>query len=52
MKQTKIVVSVSDRRCEVDFINQLYKAGANGFPANGGKPQQINLNNLKNVEMH
>lgn len=29
MKQTKIVASVSDRRCDVDFIRQLYKAGVN-----------------------
>ena len=29
MKQTKIVASVSDRRCGVDFIRQLYNAGVN-----------------------
>ena len=29
MKQTKIVASVSDLRCDVDFIRQLYKAGVN-----------------------
>ena len=29
MKQTKIVASVSDRRCSVEFIQQLYDAGAN-----------------------
>lgn len=29
MKQTKIVASVSDLRCEVDFIQQLYDAGVN-----------------------
>ena len=29
MKQTKIVASVSDLRCEVDFIKQLYEAGVN-----------------------
>ncbi len=29
MKQTKIVASVSDRRCDVDFIRQLYRAGVN-----------------------
>ena len=27
MKQTKIVASVSDRRCDVDFIRQLFNAG-------------------------
>lgn len=29
MKQTKIVASVSDRRCSVEFIDSLYKAGVN-----------------------
>lgn len=29
MKQTKIVASVSDRRCSVEFIRELYKAGVN-----------------------
>lgn len=29
MKQTKIVASVSDLRCEVEFIKQLYDAGVN-----------------------
>ena len=29
MKQTKIVASVSDLRCDVEFIRQLYKAGVN-----------------------
>lgn len=29
MKQTKIVASVSDLRCEVEFIRDLYEAGVN-----------------------
>lgn len=29
MKQTKIVASVSDRRCSVEFIRALYDAGVN-----------------------
>lgn len=29
MKQTKIVASISDLRCEVEFIRELYKAGVN-----------------------
>ena len=29
MKQTKIVASVSDRRCSVEFIRALYEAGVN-----------------------
>ena len=29
LKQTKIVASISDLRCEVDFIRQLFEAGMN-----------------------
>ena len=29
MKQTKIVASISDRRCDVDFIRNLFDAGMN-----------------------
>ncbi|MDR2811168.1 MAG: pyruvate kinase [Tannerellaceae bacterium] len=29
LKQTKIVATISDQRCEVDFIQSLYKAGMN-----------------------
>lgn len=29
LKQTKIVATVSDLRCDVDFIKQLYEAGVN-----------------------
>lgn len=29
MKQTKIVCSISDRRCSQDFIRQLFFAGMN-----------------------
>lgn len=29
MKYTKIVATISDRRCEVEFIRQLYEAGMN-----------------------
>ncbi len=29
MKQTKIVASISDRRCDVEFIRQLFYAGMN-----------------------
>ena len=28
-KNTKIVASISDRRCSVDFIRELYEAGMN-----------------------
>ena len=27
LKQTKIVASISDRRCDVDFIKELFDAG-------------------------
>src|SRR5574344_2764234 len=29
MKQTKIVASISDRRCDQEFIRQLFDAGMN-----------------------
>lgn len=29
MKKTKIVCSISDRRCEVDFLRKLFFAGMN-----------------------
>ena len=29
LKQTKIVASISDRRCDVDFIKQVFEAGMN-----------------------
>lgn len=29
LKQTKIVASISDRRCDVDFLTQLFDAGMN-----------------------
>ena len=29
MKQTKIVCSISDRRCDVDFLRKLFFAGMN-----------------------
>jgi pyruvate kinase len=29
MRQTKIVATISDQRCEIDFIKSLYDAGMN-----------------------
>jgi len=29
MKHTKIVATISDKRCEIEFIRQLYEAGTN-----------------------
>ena len=35
LKQTKIVASISDLRCDVDFISALFEAGMN-VVRNGG----------------
>ena len=32
LKQTKIVATISDQRCDVDFIKQLFDAGMNVVP--------------------
>ena len=29
LKQTKIVATISDQRCDVDFIKQMFDAGLN-----------------------
>ena len=29
LKHTKIVATISDKRCDVDFIKSLYEAGMN-----------------------
>ncbi len=29
MKKTKIVATISDKRCEVEFLEKLYRAGMN-----------------------
>ena len=29
MKKTKIVATISDKRCDVDFLQNLYRAGMN-----------------------
>ena len=36
LKQTKIVASISDERCEVEFIRDLFKAGMNVVRMNTG----------------
>ena len=33
-KKTKIVATVSDRRCDVDFIRSLYESGMNAVRIN------------------
>ena len=56
MKQTKIVASVSDLRCEVDFIKQLYEAGVNVIRMNTAHatPEGLKkiINNVRAVSPH
>ena len=40
LKQTKIVASISDRRCDVDFIKQLFEAGMNVVRMNSAHLQE------------
>ena len=50
MKQTKIVASVSDLRCDVEFIRDLYEAGANVIRMNTAHATPEGLKNIiKNV---
>lgn len=46
MKQTKIVASVSDRRCDVDFIRQLYNAGVNVVRMNTAHASEEGLKSI------
>mgnify|MGYP000042066158 CR=1 FL=1 len=34
LKQTKIVASISDRRCDVDFIKELFDSSISTLPTN------------------
>jgi pyruvate kinase len=56
MKQTKIVASVSDLRCDVEFIRQLYKAGANVIRMNTAHATPDGLRtiirNVREVSQH
>ena len=50
MKQTKIVASVSDRRCDVDFIRQLFNAGVNVVRMNTAHASEDGIKTIiKNV---
>ena len=53
MKQTKIVASISDLRCEVDFLRELYNAGVNVMRINTAHatPEGIKkvINNIRKV---
>ncbi len=46
MKQTKIVASVSDRRCDVDFIRQLFNAGVNVVRMNTAHASEEGIKNI------
>ena len=46
MKQTKIVASVSDRRCDVDFIRQLFNAGVNVVRMNTAHASEKGIINI------
>ena len=46
MKQTKIVASVSDRRCDVDFIRQRYNAGVNVVRMNTAHASEEGLKSI------
>lgn len=56
MKQTKIVASVSDLRCEVEFIKQLYEAGVNVIRMNTAHatPEGLKkiIRNVRTVSPH
>ena len=41
MKQTKIVASISDRRCDQDFIRSLFEAGMNVVRMNTAHAEEI-----------
>jgi len=46
MKQTKIVASISDRRCDVDFIRQLFNAGVNVVRMNTAHATEDGIKNI------
>ena len=48
MKQTKIVASISDLRCEVDFLRELYKAGVNVMRINTAHATPEGIRNVIN----
>ena len=56
MKQTKIVASISDRRCDVDFIRSLFNAGMNVVRMNTAHASEegiINIiRNVREVSRH
>lgn len=56
MKQTKIVASISDRRCDQDFIRSLFEAGVNVVRMNTAHADEQGIkniiNNVRSVSNH
>ena len=56
MKHTKIVATISDKRCEIEFIRQLYEAGVNVVRLNTAhisiENALIMINNVRSVSEH
>ena len=56
MKQTKIVASISDRRCDQDFIRKLFFAGMNVVRMNTAHASEEGIrtivNNVRAVSPH
>lgn len=56
MKHTKIVASISDFRCDIDFIKELYREGVNVVRINTAhaSPEGIKkiINNVREVSPH
>ena len=48
LKQTKIVATVSDKRCEVDFVRQLFEAGMNVVRMNTAHLDRTGLEKIIN----
>ena len=48
LKHTKIIATISDQRCEVDFIDSLYKAGMNVARLNTAHLQEDGLAKIVN----
>ena len=56
MKQTKIVASISDRRCDTEFIRALFNAGMNVVRMNTAHATEEGIrkivNNVREVSHH
>ena len=48
MKQTKIVASISDLRCDIDFLRELYNAGVNVMRINTAHATPDGIKNVIN----